>query len=180
MWVRKALNLPVAFNSTNRALHRVNAPWLASICAPRGSGFLHFIVILMWRPRLASVNLRGEFLMGGLHFKGCKRGKQQPAILICVGVAYIAVAPVGVGAGPQPGAPSWPSLGPSILSSCIWRSSPGTPSTKKRWDFTLPFSCLPNLPADQRVGLKSELLCTNKPSSYCRWCLLRWWTSGNS
>lgn len=91
----------------------------------------------MWQTRLAGMFQR--WILNGRVAHHREQPWQQPVILISVSVVYIAVAPVGVGAGPQPGAPSWPSLGPCIWSSCIWRSSPGTLSTKRRWNFTLAF-----------------------------------------
>lgn len=87
------------------------SPVRTPVKSPSVSSFMN--VNLIWLPRLLEMNS---------DWSGCISKVatwQQPAILISVGVVSIAVAPAGVGAGPQPGAPSWPSLGPSIWSSCI-------------------------------------------------------------
>lgn len=58
----------------------------------------------------------------------------QPWCLVCWFVSVV-VAPVGAGAGHQPGAASWRSLGPFTLNSSICPSSPTIPYTQRRSAF---------------------------------------------
>lgn len=81
-------------------------------------------------------------------------------ILTCVDVVSVAVAPVGAGAGPQPGAAFWLSSGPFTLNLSTWRSSPGIPSTQRRCDIEIALPvlyhctiyCYPTEVLKKRVG----------------------------
>jgi hypothetical protein len=62
-------------------------------------------------------------------------------VLTCPGMVSIAVAPVGAGAGRQPGAVSWRSLEPCTWSLSTYQSSPTMASTQRRYVLQYPQFC---------------------------------------
>lgn len=76
---------------------------------------------------------------------------ETPTILTRVDVVSAAVAPVGAGAGPQPGAAFWLNSGPFTLNLFIWRSSPGILSTQRRCDIEIPLTILHHCTIDYNL-----------------------------
>lgn len=80
----------------------------------------------LWRNELALI------ILSSFDIWKCFSPLKRVVVFTSLDFVYVAVAPVGVGDGPQPAAAFWPSSGPFTWNLSIWQSCPRIPSTPRR------------------------------------------------